>query len=423
MTTPEFRDILQRDTLDPLTGTVVVNYNPVQGSNPDTVTVDDIAIVIGSDDIVELQEATSITFTIPQTGTVHTINLENSINPPRVVERSRIGRYFLYTIVTPEQRLIVPAPIPLLSQQNYSTPVSIEPTTNTGVYEYNVYNPLIGNSISDRESSYRVYSDRSTTRPETKTNPTNIDNILNNIATPAQVQDSLYADTGWSSARYEGTKLTPQNNNGTDPFLPGGFFDAAFFGGDIADATIEDIPINELTFEQYLTSGKVTPPRFVVEDLKLSLSGGTVPGFTGNLLRLTTPTGVTSDLIQLNVGDLLITKNSAGAYGTEIIQLIPPILTQGVFPYESLIIYSNPVAESKEIRVNRGHMATVRQDLVPSYPGAPFFYRIATTKIYSIQGTVVQAATEGKLLVRDTGEILYINAQGFVVGGNSRVAV
>lgn len=265
MTTPEFRDILQRDVYELVAGSVIVNYNPVQGSTPATVTVDDIAVVIGTSDLAELQEATSITFKIPGQGVTHTINVQNSINPTRVVERGAVGsRYYLYSIRTPEQRPVISAPGS--SQENYVTEVSIEPTVSTGVYEYNVYNAIIGNSIGDRESSYRVDCDRSITTKSTKTNPTNIFNILDDIASPAQVQDSLYSDTGWINARYEGTKLSPSNNSGTDPVLQGTFFEAAYFASGTFDATINNILETSLDFKQYLSSGKISPPEYDIND-------------------------------------------------------------------------------------------------------------------------------------------------------------
>jgi hypothetical protein len=296
MTTPEFIDILQRDVLGPVVGSVVVNYNTIPGGDPNFVTIDDIAIVIGTDDLVELREATSITFEVPEDGTIRTINIENSINPLREVERGTVGKYYLYSIRTPQQRPVIAAPANI--QETYDRQVSIEPTVSTGVYEYSIYNAIIGNSIGDRESSYRVDCDRSTTTEITKTNPTNISNILADTASPAQVQDSLYSDTGWINGRYEGTKLNPSNNSGTDPVLQGSFFEAAFFGIDVADGDIDAISSTDIVFKQYISSGKASPPKWVLGDpaLVYSIDGTVVQISSEGKLRVKT----TGDILHIN---------------------------------------------------------------------------------------------------------------------------
>jgi len=271
MTTPEFRDILQRDTLGPIDGSIVINYN-TSGS---ITTIDDIAVVIGQSDLTQLQEATSLTLLLPQDRTVFTINVDNSISPRREVDRGRIGRYFLYSILTPQQRPIITG---TFSTASYNTDVAIDPNISTGVYEYNAYNAVIGNSAKSRESDYIVDCDRGSTTNLTKTNPTNIFNILDETALPAEVQDSLYSNTGWINARYEGTKLEPANNSGVDPVLQGTFFEAAFFGISASNADIQAILPADLTFNPYLSSGEKSPPEFVTasEALIYSIQGTVV---------------------------------------------------------------------------------------------------------------------------------------------------
>lgn len=260
MTYTEFRYSLIGNILPTDPTTIIVNYNTVGGIT----TIDDVAILIEGN-LPQLQEATLINLNIPQAGGIVNINVEQSTAPLRVVDRGVVGVYYCYSILTPEQRPVITL-LPQSDPEQYNTGVVIEPITATGAYNYNTYNPLIGNTITDRQSSYIVYSDRGSTRSDTKTNPVNIVSILTNQAIPANVQDSLYSDTGWGNGRYEGTKLTRENNGGTDPILQGTFFEAAFFAPGTLDATINNILETSLTFKQYLSSGKTTPPEYVIND-------------------------------------------------------------------------------------------------------------------------------------------------------------
>lgn len=73
-------------------------------------------------------------------------------------------------------------------------------------------NPLFSNASEQRESRIVMESDRF----DSTTLPSNIDAILSGTADKANVQDSLYYDTGWSRARYKGSKTTPSDNAGIE---------------------------------------------------------------------------------------------------------------------------------------------------------------------------------------------------------------
>lgn len=287
MTYSEFRYTLKERLLGIIPTTIILNYNPIVGSSPATATIDDIAILIENNNLAQLLEATAITLVLPETdGKSITINVEVSTNPVRNVERGVVRDYFCYSIITPEQRPIIK--LPPQPTENFKRDVIVEPIVAKGAYNYNTYNPLIGNSIIDRESSYIVHSDRGTTTPATRTNPVNINNILLDKAVHASVQDSLYSDTGWTHGRYEGSKLTYLNNGGTDPILQGTFFEAAFFGADVLDTDIDSIASTDLSFKQYLSSGKASPPIYEVGEsvLVYSIQGTVVQKASQGKLRV-----------------------------------------------------------------------------------------------------------------------------------------
>jgi hypothetical protein len=411
MTYLEFRYSLANNLLQSTPRTLIVNFNEIPGSSPAKATIDDIAILIEGN-LSQLQEATSISLNIPEAGGIVNINVEPSTVPLRDMEKGVVGPYYCYSILTPGQRPIIALPAPDV----YDTDVIIEPITATGAYNYNTYNPLIGNTSADRESSYRVYCDRGTTTPTTKTNPVNIFSILSDQAVHANVQDSLYSDTGWTHGRYEGSKLTPDNNHGVDPVLPGTFFEGAFFGSDVTDAYIQGLNTSDLTFLQYLSSGKEQVPQYAVQDLKLSLYS-----ITSTTARVATPNGVPpASNILLKPGDLFLLSGSTG-FTPEVMQMINPTSTQQYYPYEAYILGSN--YEDKTLRVTRGYSGTTVSAVTPNYPNAPMFYRIDPVKIYSIEGTVVQVVDGGKVLIRETGDILHVSQEGLVISGSSRVVL
>ena len=411
MTYLEFRYSLANGLLQDTPRTLIVNFNEIPGSSPAKATIDDIAILIEGN-LAQLQEATSISLNIPEAGGIVNINVEPSTAPLRDMEKGIVEPYYCYSILTPDQRPVIALPAPDV----YDTNVVIEPITATGAYNYNTYNPLIGNTSADRESSYRVYCDRGTTTTLTKTNPVNIFSILSDQAVRANVQDSLYSDTGWIHGRYEGSKLTPDNNHGVDPVLPGTFFEGAFFGADITDDYIANLSTSDLTFTQYLSSGKGQVPEYAVQDLTLS-----VYSITSTTIRVATPNGETpATNLLLKPGELFVISGSSG-YFPEVLQMINPTSTQQYYPYEDYTLGSN--YEDKTLRVTRGYSDTVIGSVTPNYPNAPMFYRIDPVKIYGIEGTVVQVLNGGKVLVKQTGDILYVSEEGLVISGSNRVVL
>jgi len=242
MTYSEFRYSLLGNLFPTAPGTVVINYNTVGG----VTTIDDVAIVI-KDDLPQLQEATSISLLIPESnGGIININVESSTTPVRVVDRGVVGVYYCYSILTPDQRPIVNT-LPATDPEDYNTGVVIEPITATGAYNYNTYNPLIGNTITDRESSYIVHSDRG----NTSTNPANLDSILSDQAVHASVQDSLYSNTGWINGRYEGTKTDAQGYGGINPTITGISFTGAYYPLRVEDNTISQASLDTRVLQEF----------------------------------------------------------------------------------------------------------------------------------------------------------------------------
>lgn len=386
---------------------VVINYNTYPGQ---VVRIDAIAIKVTDSNLQELREATAITVKVPQTGVYVTVNISNSTNPFREVDRVQQGGYFCYNIKTEAQRPVIAAPT--TSLEIYYSEILTEPITPVGPYEYNDYNPFLGNIGRSRTSDYIVHSDRDASN----TNPTNIGSILGNQAIEAGVQDSNYSSTGWVHARYEGSKLTTVNNHNTDPFLQGTFFEGSIFSNTVQDAYIQNLQTTTtLNYSQMFFSSVLDSPRYAVEDLNLKVDTGTY-SISSSLLLLTNK--VIPPLNRdLKIDDLLILSGSSGIR-SEILQVIAPITTQQYYPYESLdrqITY-----EHASIRTLRGYSDTKR--VIPDDTvTADSVYRLVTTRVYTLLNNVIQPLTAGKLIVKGTDEVLYIDNRGVVVGGSTVV--
>lgn len=410
MTYSEFRYSLIENLLPTDPTTIIVNYNTVGG----VTTIDDVAILIEGN-LPQLQEATSISLHIPQAGGIVNINVEPSASPLRVVDRGVVGPYYCYGILTPEQRPIIVLPQQQPDPEEYHTGVVIEPITATGAYNYNTYNPLIGNTSADRESSYRVYCDRGTTTALTKTNPVNIFSILSDQAVHANVQDSLYSDTGWIQGRYEGSKLTTDTNYGTDPALGGTFFEGVFFGADIDDATILAFSTSDLTYKEYFSVGTSQVPRYEIEFLNLNTNDlGTPLPPTALQISMYSIYPSTPLRKELEIGDLFIFSGSTGI-GNEVIQMVPPPVITSDYPYRSVTRTTTQDFVTIEVARSFEKTPAVQLQLEEKV------YRLRKNKIYSIEGTITQALPAGKLRVKGLDEVLYIGPSGYVINGSNIV--
>lgn len=94
--------------------------------------------------------------------------------------------------------------------------VTLAPYTGDLLFANSEYNPFIGDTQELRQSKTIFKADRG----ESAVIPTNFQSILDGTATYADIQDSNYTTTGWSNARYRGTK-TSVDNYGVAPVLIG----------------------------------------------------------------------------------------------------------------------------------------------------------------------------------------------------------
>jgi hypothetical protein len=397
MTYPEFKYTLQNGGLEAIQDIVVVNYNLYPDSN---YRVDAIAILIDGN-LTQLQQATAITTVIPETGQSITINVETSLTPFREVERSRVGDFYVYNIITENQRPIISG-VPTNGEQ-YDMAVSIEPVVAVGSYNYNTYNPLIGNTITDRESSYIVHSDRGTTTLETKTNPVNIQSILSDRAIHASVQDSVYSDTGWINGRYEGTKTNAEKYGGIDPTITGISFTGAYYPINIADATISAATTDTRTIKEYFyIPGKgittaipvVTVPSDPSAPAAVyEASGPTSPTRTSFDFEVTS--GAT-EVTPIQVGDYMYLYNVDEIVKVEQVERVGGTTNTTVKRY---MFGTNPNPTTSVVTTT----ARVMKDI---------------SRIYQVENNRIEFVSEGKVWIQASGDILRMDELGYSATGS-----
>lgn len=389
---------------------VLINYNTYPGG---VYKIDEVAVrIVGN--LEQLQLATSISISaLEGAGEPIIILVDNSSSPVRVVDRQIVGDYYLYNILTESQRVVIENP----SAFSGSLHVVIEPSAGFSNQAIQDYSATLGTVLTSRESNYIVHSDRLYATPLSKTNPANLYSIISNTAVPAQVQDSSYSSTGWINGRYNGSKLTSLGNHGIDPCIQGTFFEGAFFGKDVDDLYISEIAPSDLDFGQYFFSGKLDSLRYTLEDINTITSIG-YNNYTVDMYFRNDVTGLnpSKNIPPLSIGELF-RVDSVGPFpglSSEILQMIPPIATQQYFPYNS---YTSSLTETYfNMRVKRGYAETPIDSAV-QYSSA--LYRIVPTRVYNLQGNFAQSVTEGKMRVRGTTEVLYLDNSGLVISGST----
>jgi hypothetical protein len=187
------------------------------------------------------------------------------------------------------------------------------------------YNALIGNATNNRESKIRVESNR----VEDGVFPTNWEAIMSGSALPATVQDSMYDDTGWTNARYNGSLITSKGNANISPAFTG----TPFRGEIFSKATEDDYICTPTRKDQDILdlyhTGPTTPesqlPTFVTRSLGVTLQDSMAYGKDERVVLSGIP--VTGSL---TVGNIIkiVNQNQAGyeLFLVEQVKRIPPLV-------------------------------------------------------------------------------------------------
>jgi hypothetical protein len=393
----QFKYLLQPgQVLDSPARSVNINYNLV-GAN---YRVEAVAVRITVDNLLQLQNATKITLTIPGAGVSIGIPLQSSLLPIRTVNREQVGNYYLYNIIELDQQPVIAAPSPsgTPALEDYNTDVIIEPSIANSNFIGSDYDALLNNTAGDRQSEYIQISDR----VQSKLAPQNLPSILLDKAIPASVQDSNYTNTGWVKGRYDGTKTDSTQYGGIEPALLGGATKGAFFPQTYTEDQIRNIPPTDITYQDYFFTGKLDAPTceiLTTADISATLDTA-IAAQTTTLIILATYSTLKGRLQQ---GDLIgLDSSTYTVGGTEICK----ILSVSSIPYPNA--YQLEVVRGFGGSIPRAHTSSPTTNI----------YKIASNQFYLLQSNKIQGLLAGKLLIQDSQEVVYLNAIGYSTSGS-----
>lgn len=272
-------------------------------------------------------------------------------------------------------------------------------------------NPLISNASEQRESTRIMESDRL----ETTVLPSNIEAILGETADRANVQDSLYYDTGWSRARYRGSKTSTLDNAGIEPALAGRSFKGEQFS---VDTTQDYICQSDNRLQQeFFHDGETQLPLYSISEgdpigdppapvpvteLTALLDGGTTTQDTD-----TTAAGGTTIFHSpitsgepFKVGEL-ITPNPTGFYGAEYMRIVA-------------IESPSKITVERDIFRNRVPIISTSPYYI-DYNSGVSIYRLQKYNIYSLDisgESKLNSVGNSRIYVEGSNSIIEVNKAG-----------
>ncbi len=240
---------------------------------------------------------------------------------------------------------------------------------------------ILNNNAFENRKSYKI---RESQRIQSTIVPTNFGPIYSGSATPADIQDSLYYDTGWTNGRYNGSLSTPKNYAGVPPSLTG----KAFTGEAYANVTDNDficaVPYDVRVFEEFFHTGDGIYPAYEEIDLQINIAQG--GGLNTNAVSFLY-SGIPQSS-SLDVGDIIIIGN------------------------EKMRVLDNS-DNDKRLTVQRAYFGTTQPVAHSNLAPVKKIARVDLFRFSESNAQIVQA-DNAKVYVRETGHVLFTDIFGTV---------
>ena len=269
--------------------------------------------------------------------------------------------------------------------------VIFSPGSEGGLFSNSPYNALQGNAEQPRQSAY-IFQYGSITK--------------------ANIQDSLYSDTGWTNARYNGSKTDKAEYISIEPAIAGNTFDGSYYSRDVTDIQIADQTATDRVYVPYFHTGKEQLPNYNVSFANAKLQGTLAPNLTTATISLSPYeflTPASSGSLELQVGDLLKISMVGSTGSTD-----PTATPEEVVKLESISKITGQ--ETYIITLKRGWSRSTQYS--STYPAFAHIYKIDPVRIFQLQGNKVQGVSQGKIRIKETGDIAYVDPLGFVTTGS-----
>jgi hypothetical protein len=321
-------------------------------------------------------EANNVENILEQVQTI-TLPVDNDTNSTveliitsRVIRGIAPSRYYFFIV---QNRDITPYTSPIENEQIQDGRVLLLPNLRGGSFYVSEYNVTLNTAQNNRVSDY----------------------ILENTSnTFAAVQDSLYSDTGWINARYEGSNTNSQTYSSIDSAILGSAFQGTYYPIQTPDVEINNIDVSERSYLEYFHTSTQTYPSYSIETPPLFEAS--IPASPSASFLVVTPDQAIKPFKQYEPGDLLRL-----AAGTEVLKVRE--------------MYRLNTQNQYRLEVTRGWNDTVKQEIIASN----YFYKINSIRIFELEGNKPSPVKQGKIRIKDTGYIVYTDLLGYVISGST----
>ena len=276
-----------------------------------------------------------------------------------------------------------------------NTSIVFEPFITNLQFGFSEFNATISNAIDARKSTQIVQSDRNTSTIL----PSNFNAIISGTATAAEIQDSIYQETGWSNARYEGSKTTAANYGNVPPTINGTLFPGEQYVLNTSASAILEAPYESRVIEQFFYSGDTRLPK--LQFLEFDFENGSsqaIGQLQGSGAGVSSQTQATT--VQIEYTDSEIATLKPGDVVTAVSHTIPFIIIK---------------VSGNNITLAGNYKSYPLQDTIPANAQIRVFD--PENRIYSFIGesSKVEGASDVKVWIQEENEIAATNEAGTVI--------
>ncbi len=252
------------------------------------------------------------------------------------------------------------------------------------------YQALLNNTQQSRDS----YKIRKSKRDVFGAKPTNFLPIYSGSAEKANVQDSLYYDTGWKNARYDGTKSTQNNYGGVIPSTSIRATQGYVNPDSVPDSVICATEEQNRIYQEVLHTDKKELPSITSSSIDSVLKEG-LSNSTSNKTFNISPLPANSG--SLDIGDII-------QINTELMRV------EDIFP--STAIYNTVTEPVLTVTVRRG----IKDTALSTHVANNVIQKIYRVDMYDFQVETsrLQVTDNSKILIKDTGDIFHTDEYGTV---------
>jgi hypothetical protein len=297
--------------------------------------------------------------------------------------------------------LVTPVNTNSITQTTVSGDLYFSPDIDTYEFSISPYNVIGGTVEDNRESNYAMSADNQTAGgtvvPTGYSGPANIYQLLSGSAPKAIIQDSNYSITGWTNARYQGTKTDVTDYN-SPPSLTGTVFQGSNYPITVPFSNIQNqISSSIVIYSDYFYAGAEETPGYFQKQLVYQVSQSTSPLPVTEFFIKPQNTDILTGSIAL--GDLIQVGNSDEVMRVTLIA-VPPNVAPGTL----------------RIRVvrNVGNLQPFTPTVINT--NNEQISRVQSVQIFEVEGNRLNGIVRGYMVVQSTGEVLTLDSNGFVTG-------